>query len=86
MATEKVVLSGSWQLVVNDGVDFIIQNPTMATMHVCFSNTPPTESSAYHTLKGGDGFIRMGVVGAVYVRCEDDSLYLNEHIIVTRGV
>lgn len=79
MATEKIVLSESWQLVVND-------NPTTGTVHICKTNTPPTESSAYHTLMSGDGLIRMGVIGAVYARRKDNGLYLNEHIIVTRGV
>lgn len=86
MATEKIDLSESWQLVVNDGADFIIQNPTTATVYVCFSNTPPSENSAYHTLIGGDGIMRMGVVGAVYARCKSDVPYVNEHIVVTRGV
>lgn len=86
MATEKVILGESWQLVVNDGVDFIIQNPTTATVYICFSNTPPTESSAYHTLSGGDGFMRMGVVGAVYARCKKDVPYTNEYIVVSKGV
>lgn len=85
MATEKIILTGDWQLIVLDGVDFILQNPTVAVIDVCFSDTPPAAEAAFHTIASTEGLVRMGVVGDVYARGLGENGTIG-HLVVSRGV
>lgn len=78
MATVKVVLDDTWQLVAADGANFIVDNASSYNVQVTFSAIAPAVDAAYHTLQAGQGLVRMSLDGGVYARSEDtgDSSFL----------
>lgn len=68
MPTARVNLTASWQLLVADGVDFIIDNQSSMNAQITFQTSAPSADAPYHTLAAGEGLIRMGIKGSVYGR------------------
>lgn len=78
MATTKIQLDDTWQLVAADGANFIIDNGSSYNTQVTFSEAAPSVGAAYHTLSAGQGIVRMSLTGGVYARreTEEDSSFL----------
>lgn len=72
MATTKIVLTDSWQLVAADGANFIVDNASSYNTHVTFSASAPAVDAAYHTLQAGQGLVRMSLDGGVYAKRENE--------------
>lgn len=67
MATSKVTLTNSWQLVVAAGKEFFLENPTEFKALIAFADSTPS-GDVGHTLLNGFGVTRMGASGAVYAK------------------
>jgi len=68
MATTKVTLTSSWQLVAAADKSFIADNASSYNVEVTFADSAPAAGAPYHTLKAGEGIVRLGVVGGLYAR------------------
>lgn len=71
MATVKIQLTDTWQLVAADGSNFIIDNGSSYNIRITFSATAPAVNAAYHVLSAGQGLVRMSLDGGVYARNDD---------------
>lgn len=78
MATAKIQLTDTWQLVAADGANFIVDNGSSYNVQVTFSESAPSVGAAYHVLAAGQGLVRMSLTGGIYARVSDadDSSFL----------
>jgi hypothetical protein len=83
MPTIKQVLSNSWVLIVEDTVEFLVENSSSYPAQLTFQTTTPAVDAAYHTLGPGEGITRMGLVGNLYARDFADDIDVAT-IIVTK--
>lgn len=73
MATTKIQMTTSCQLVVADAKNFIVDNQSSYDVEVTFASSAPATNAPFHVLKSGEGLIRLGVSGALYARDNDPS-------------
>jgi hypothetical protein len=72
MPTSKVTVTSAWQQIATTSQNFILDNTSSYDVFVTFQNSVPDANTAYHILDSGEGIIRMGVVGDLYVRVDGD--------------
>lgn len=81
MATAKIQLTDTWQLVAADGANFVVDNGSSYNVQVTFSESAPAVDAAYHVLGAGQGLVRMSLTGGIYARASDADD--NSFLIVT---
>lgn len=76
MATTKIQMTTSWQLVVADAKNFIVDNQSSYDVEVTFASSAPATDAPRHVLKSSEGLMRFGVSGALYARATNTQAYL----------
>jgi hypothetical protein len=81
MATTRLEVTSTWQKVA-DAEQFLLENQSYR-IRVRFDTTTPDPTDAGHMLLGGEAMTRMGLVGNVYIRTEEDDE--SSYVLVTLG-
>lgn len=69
MATVNLTTTDTWAKIVNDAVEFLLENPSLTkTAYVCFDSGTPADGAPAHILRPGMSLIRAGVSGDLWVR------------------